>query len=109
MPLLPRRRDRARSPIKPRPPAPPALSPGDHVRIKRVPGTMPGHAQLDGATGVVERVGGDRVVVRLDEPYQAAGVTQQRFYSYARELERLRVVGRMGTRDLYDLDDGSEP
>jgi hypothetical protein len=107
MPLLPRRRSRPASPLKPRPPAPPELDVGDHVRIKRVPGTMPAHAQLEGATGVVERVAGDRVVLRLDDPYEASGVTQQRFYSYARELEPLRVVGRMGTRDLYA--DGDEP
>jgi hypothetical protein len=104
MPLLPRRRSRAASPLKPRPPAPPALSAGDHVRIKRVPGTMPAHQHLEGATGVVERVAGDRVVLRLDDPYEVNGLTQQRFYSYARELDLLRVVGRMGTRDLYAVD-----
>ena len=104
MALTPRsRRRRPASPFKPRPPAPPDLQAGDHVRIKRVPGTMPAHVHLEGATGVVERVAGERVVLRLDEPYRASGLTQQRFYSYARELEPLRVVGRMGIRDLYEL------
>jgi hypothetical protein len=109
MPLLPRRAKRPTSPLKPRPPAPPVLSVGDHVRIKRVPGTMPAHVHLEGATGVVERVNDSRVVLRLDDPYEASGVTRQRFYSYARELEPLHVVGRMGTRDLYGDGDAAEP
>jgi hypothetical protein len=31
--------------------SPPQLQPGDHVRIRGVPGDLPSHAQLEGALG----------------------------------------------------------
>ncbi|MGZ4431320.1 MAG: hypothetical protein ACXVYV_06695 [Gaiellales bacterium] len=89
-------------------PQPPVLEPGDRVRLRRVPGTMPGHRALAGAKGTVEAVHGNRVIVRMDEPYQADCVEQRLFYSYPFELEKIERVGRMGDEDLF-ADEEEEP
>src|SRR5205085_2056296 len=71
------RRPAERSSLKPRPAPPPAPVPGDRVRLARTPGTAPAHQGLAGATGTVLAVAGDRVTVRLDEPYVASGISQR--------------------------------
>ena len=79
----------------------PALQPGDRVRIKHNPGTMPGHDALTGAAGTVLRVAPGRVVLDMDHEFVAAGLVQKQFYSYPGELERIERVGRMGAVDLF--------
>jgi hypothetical protein len=89
-------------------PAPPDLAPGDLVRLVRNPGTMPGHAALDGAYGTVLRVAGDSVVLEMDEPFDAGGLTQKVFYSRPSELKKVRAAGRMGSRVLFADDDEAD-
>jgi hypothetical protein len=79
------------------PPAPEPIGVGTRVRIGRA-----AEHPLAGATGEVVRISGRSVVVRMDEPYEASGVTQRLFYSYPGELEVARRVGRLGDVDLYD-------
>lgn len=86
-------------------PEQPKLAPGDHVRLTRNPGTMPGHEALDGAYGTVLRVNGDSVVLEMDEPFDAGGLTQKVFYSRPSELKKVRVAGKMGSRILFQDDD----
>jgi hypothetical protein len=81
---------------------PPQLQPGDAVRIRGVPGDMPGHAQLEGAFGRVVRVAGASVVLEMDEPYTAGGLTHRLYYSSPYQLTKVESVGRMGARELYD-------
>jgi hypothetical protein len=99
-------------PIEPRKPVErrslPVLAPGDHVRLIRNPGTMPGHVALDGAYGTVLRVAGDSVVLEMDEPFEAGGLTQTVFYSRASELKKVEVAGRMGSRILFRDEDEDE-
>jgi hypothetical protein len=90
-------------------PQPPALEPGDRVRLRSVPGTMPGHRALAGAKGTVEAIRGNRVIIRMDEPYLADGVEQRLFYSYPFELEKIPRVGRMGADDLFADEEEPEP
>jgi hypothetical protein len=80
----------------------PELRPGDHVRIRGLPGDMPGHAQLEGAFGRVVRVSGASVVLEMDEPYTAGGLTHRLYYSSPYQLRKVETVGRMGARELYD-------
>jgi hypothetical protein len=79
----------------------PELEVGDRVRLKRTPGTMPGHEALDRATGTVIRVVPGRVVLEMDHEYVASGLVQRQFYSFPGELERIERVGRMGAVDLF--------
>ena len=79
----------------------PVLQLGDRVRLKRNPGTMPGHDALDGALGTVVRMAPGRVVLDMDHEYVASGLVQKQFYSYPGELERIERVGRMGAVDLF--------
>lgn len=79
----------------------PELQVGDRVRLKRNPGTMPGHDALDGALGTVVRIVPGRVVLDMDHEYVASGLVQKQFYSYPGELERIERVGRMGAVDLF--------
>ena len=79
----------------------PDLLPGDRVRLRRAPGTMPGHGALDGKRGTVLRVTPGRVVLEMDEPYLASGLEQRIFYSYPGELDEIVRVGRMGATDLF--------
>ena len=79
----------------------PELQVGDRVRLKRNPGTMPGHDALDGALGTVVRIAPGRVVLDMDHEYVASGLVQKQFYSYPGELERIERVGRMGAVDLF--------
>ena len=74
----------------------PKLQVGDRVRLKRNPGTMPGHDALDGALGTVVRIFPGRVVLDMDHEYVASGLV-----SYPGELERIERVGRMGAVDLF--------
>jgi hypothetical protein len=74
----------------------PVLAPGDHAR------------RPDGAYGTVVRVAGDSIVLRMDEPYQAAGLTQRLYFSNVHELTKVESVGRMGARDLFQDDDEGE-
>ena len=71
-------------------PSLPVFSPGDHAR------------RPDGAYGTVVRVAGDSVVLKMDEPFTAGGLTHQLYYSNVHELEKVESVGRMGARDLFD-------
>ena len=60
-------------------------------------------------TAAVVRVAGDSVVLRMDEPFQAGGLTQRLYYSNVHELTKVESVGRMGARDLFrDEDDEDE-
>lgn len=75
----------------------PVFAPGDHAR------------RPDGAYGTVVRVAGDSVVLRMDEPFRAGGLTQRLYYSNVHELIKVESVGRMGARDLFrDEDDEDE-
>ena len=56
-------------------PQPPHLVPGDPVRLIGFRGDLPAHAQLEGAFGRVLHVTGQSVVIEMDEPYMAAGLT----------------------------------
>lgn len=85
---------------------PPVLAPGDHVRLRGRPGFDPAHAQLEGAFGRVVRVSGDSVVLEMDEPYQAGGLTHRIFYSSRYQLNKVESVGRMGARELFDDGEG---
>lgn len=87
----------------------PDLLPGDRVRLRRSPGTMPGHAALDGKRGTVLRVTPGRVVLEMDEPYVASGLEQRIFYSYPGELDEIERVGRMGATDLFADDQDAAP
>jgi hypothetical protein len=73
----------------------PVFAPGDHAR------------RPDGAYGTVVRVSGESVVLRMDEPFQAGGLTQRIYYSNLHELAKVESVGRMGARDLFS-DDGED-
>jgi hypothetical protein len=81
---------------------PPQLEPGDHVRLRGLPGDLPAHAQLEGAFGRVVRVSGASVVLEMDEPYSASGLSHRLFYSSPYQLTKVESVGRMGARDLFD-------
>jgi hypothetical protein len=81
---------------------PPQLQPGDYVRIRGVPGDMPAHTQLEGAFGRIVRIAGASVVLEMDEPYTAGGLTHRLYYSSAYQLMKVETVGRMGARQLYD-------
>jgi|1186.fasta_scaffold02859_4 hypothetical protein len=85
---------------------PPAVEVGDRVRLRNLLTTDRPVLALEGATGTVSQVSGGRVLVELDEPYVASGVRRRQFWSFADELERARVVGRMGAVELFD--DGGE-
>jgi hypothetical protein len=76
---------------------PTPIGPGARVRIRR-----DAQHPLAGLTGEVIHISGRRVVLRMDEPYRASGVTERVFYSYPEELEVARRVGRLGDVDLYD-------
>jgi hypothetical protein len=77
---------------------PPDLRPGDRVRLKTT-----------GARGAVVHVKGRSVVLELDEPFTAAGITQRTYYSYSGELEAIPVAGRMGAQVLYAEEPGDLP
>ena len=81
---------------------PPHLQPGDHVRIRGVPGDLPAHAQLEGAFGRVARIHGASVVLEMDEPYTAGGLTHRQYFASPYQLVKVESVGRMGARELYD-------
>jgi hypothetical protein len=89
-------------------PRTPILKAGDRVRFHRAAEAIPGHGPDDGAMGTVQRVNGDAVVVQLDQPYEAAGLTVHTFHSYARELEPIARVGKLGGEDLFADDEDSE-
>jgi hypothetical protein len=89
-------------------PRTPALRQGDRVRFRRADEAIPGHGPDDGATGEVQRVNGDAVVVQLDQPFEAAGRSIRTFHSYARELEPIARVGRLGDEDLFADDEDSD-
>jgi hypothetical protein len=99
-PRIPTRKplDRRRTPV---------LSAGDRVRFHRADEAIPGHGPDDGAMGTVQRVNGDAVVVQLDEPFEAAGLTVHTFHSYAPELEPIARVGKLGSEDLFADDEDS--
>jgi hypothetical protein len=82
-----------RSPIKPPPPPPPTLRPGDRVLVKPT-----------GAHGTVRHLHGRSVVLEMDEPFVAGGLSQRMYYSYPGELELVPAVGRMGAERLYAED-----
>jgi hypothetical protein len=86
-------------------PRTPVVKAGDRVRFHRAAEAIPGHGPQDGAMGTVQRVNGDAVVVQLDEPFDAAGLTMHTFHSYARELEPIARVGRLGGEDLFADDE----
>lgn len=88
----------------------PVLGAGDRVRFHRADEAIPGQGPPDGAMGTVQRVNGDAVVVQLDQPFEAAGLTIHTFHSYARELEPIARVGKLGDEDLFadDEDAGAE-
>jgi hypothetical protein len=74
----------------------PVFVPGDHAR------------RPDGAYGTVVRVAGSSVVLRMDEPFLVAGLTQRTYYSNVHELTKVDSVGKMGARDLFsDEGDGN--
>ena len=77
---------------------PPKLQPGDRVRLRE-------GRRLAAAKGTVARVAGGSVVLEMDEPYLAGGLTQRTFYSYPFELELIPRVGRMGAEDLFADDE----
>ena len=79
----------------------PELQVGDRVRLKRNPGTMPGHDALDGALGTVVRMPPAASCWTWIDEYVASGLVQKQFYSYPGELERIERVGRMGAVDLF--------
>jgi hypothetical protein len=87
---------------------PPEVSVGDRVRVRSVLSTDLPVMALEGTHGTVEGVSGRRVLVRLDEPYMASGVRRRQFWAFPGELERARVVGRMGAVELFD-EDGDQP
>jgi len=91
-------------------PRTPVLKAGDRVRFRRADEAIPGHGPEDGAMGTVQRVNGEAVVVQLDQPFEAAGLTMHTFHSYARELEPIARVGKLGGEDLFadDEDSGTE-
>ena len=74
----------------------PQLEPGDHAR------------RPDGAYGTVVRVAGDSVVLRMDEPFQAGGLSHRLYYSNLHELTKVESVGRMGARDLFQDEDAED-
>jgi hypothetical protein len=74
----------------------PVFAPGDHARRR------------DGAFGTVVRVAGDSVVLRMDEPFLVAGLSQRIYYSNVHELTKVESVGRMGARDLFHDDEDDE-
>jgi hypothetical protein len=74
----------------------PVLAPGDHVR------------RGDGEFATVVRVAGESVVLRMDEPYLAAGLPHRLYYSNLHELTKVESVGRLGARDLFQ-EDGDDP
>ena len=93
-------------------PALPVLAVGDRVRIANLLSVDEPLQARDGAYGIVMRFSGNRVVVELDERYQANGVRQRLFHSFVEELEVVPRVGRMGAVDLYaddQVDAGGEP
>ena len=77
----------------------PEVAPGDRVRI------IAGFSPQFGQSGTVVRVAGRSVIVELDTPFDVAGASQKRFYSYAGELEAIPRVGRMGAQDLFADDE----
>jgi hypothetical protein len=87
---------------------PPVLEVGDRVRLRNLLTTDGPVLALEGATGTVATVSGNRVLVDLDEPYVASGVRRRQFWSFPEELERARVVGRMGAMELFDEGEGDE-
>jgi hypothetical protein len=48
------------------------------------------------------------VVLRMDEPFMAAGLTQRLYYSNVHELTKVESVGRMGARDLFQDDEDDQ-
>jgi hypothetical protein len=74
----------------------PVFGAGDHAR------------RLDGAYGTVVRVHGDSVVLRMDEPFMAAGLSHRLYYSNVHELTKVESVGRMGARDLFQDDEDDQ-
>jgi hypothetical protein len=42
------------------------------------------------------------VVLEMDEPYSASGLSHRLFYSSPYQLTKVESVGRMGARDLFD-------
>lgn len=78
--------------------APPTLEPGARVRLKTT-----------GARGTVVHVKGRSVVLEMDEPFTAAGISQRTYYSYPGELEVIPVAGRMGAQVLYAEEAGDLP
>ena len=84
------------------------LKAGDRVRFHRADEAIPGHGPEDGAMGTVQRVNGEAVVVQLDQPFEAAGLTMHTFHSYARELEPIARVGKLGGEDLFADDEDAE-
>ena len=86
----------------------PILEVGDRVRLRDLLSTDAAVMALEGTHGTVEGVSGQRVLVLLDEPYVASGVRRRQFWGFPEELERPRVVGRMGAVELFD-EDGDQP
>ena len=87
-----------RSHLRPAPPPPPELKPGDRVRLKTT-----------GVRGTVVRTKGRSAVVELDEAFSVAGMAQRIYYSYPGELEAIPAVGRMGADALYAEEEGDLP
>ena len=83
----------------------PQLEPGDYVRLQGMPGDLPSHAQLEGAFGRVVHVAGASVMLEMDEPYVAGGLTHRMFYGSPYQLKKVEPVGRMGARKLFDDSD----
>ena len=83
----------------------PQLEPGDYVRLQGIPGDLPSHAQLEGAYGRVVHVAGASVMLEMDEPYTAGGLTHRMFYGSPYQLKKVEPVGRMGARNLFDDSD----
>ena len=79
--------------------------PGDYVRLQGMPGDLPSHAQLEGAFGRVVHVAGASVMLEMDEPYTAGGLTHRMFYGSPYQLKKVEPVGRMGARKLFDDSD----
>jgi hypothetical protein len=42
------------------------------------------------------------VMLEMDEPYTAGGLTHRMFYGSPYQLKKVEPVGRMGARNLFD-------
>ena len=50
-------------------------------------------------------VAGASVMLEMDEPYTAGGLTHRMFYGSPYQLKKVEPVGRMGARKLFDDSD----